>query len=1267
MELKYPAGPQAYPEELIKATSSYKRHAWIALLALLGFVAFYFSLSGWFAWKAYALIRASLQAPHQALWLFLGGVASGFVALFMLKAIWFVKRSNMSDLTEITKDEQPELFAFLYRLADEARAPRPRKVFLSARVNAAVFYDLSLLNLIFPSRKNLEIGLPLVNVLNASEFKAVLAHEFGHFAQRSMAVGRWVYVAQQIAGHVVAKRDSLDGFLRSLSSFDIRVAWVGWILSLVVWAIRSVVDTFFKLVLAAERALSREMEFQADKVSVSLTGSDALIHALYRCQSADMAWDRTLAFANAEVRAGRVTADLFEIQSLIIAKLREILDDPTFGEPAQPQGDPSQHRVFQQQMVQPSRMWASHPLNHEREFNAKQIYLPVPLEACSAWTLFRDAESLKLKTCAEMVAAIDPPLPVASREESLAALDAEYGRESYQRVYKGRYLARPVTRYAHVASELYAAEAGAPDATTTGTELYPDSLRADLQQMDRLGEEKSQLLAIQDGVAKAVDGVIRFRGRTLKRKDVGAALQTVESEMKALDTRIVAHDRLCRSTALALARTARSGWESYWLGLLSLVHYAEHMQANIADAHSALANVVSMVTAKRKVNDDERNRLQSHAMELYRLLQEVNAARGSLTLDDATLQRLGSASWSALLGEFNLVAPGLGNIGDWLNVIDSWMRPVAGALGQLRRTALEQLLETERRLRETAGNADAMGDAPAVPNVPKSYSSFTTGQERPLQKKLDWWSRFQVADGWGPGAARLVVAGGIIGSILGMGATVGTATLWVHNGLDRKVVSQVGSKTITLAPGATQSMGVDLDKPLRLGARTVEGQQIESFEETPDVISGQYIYNIAQASPLVEWSAGYGNQNGSPPHEVAGSRWVSTSVDHVLSEPPANIQTKGGGGTRSVLSAAQANSWRSNLGMAEKDSTRKAVVLAHAQWDTADSVNLRDWLMQASDLPEYPTVLQRRLEINPLDVMTLRIEQDVAPNRQVVCKRQATLFAQNASNPDMQYLAVRCMEEGSARDAAFAAGYKKYPNNPWFALVSAYDAAVAGRWGNAYTAYGVASNHPALREFVVVDMARMRRLMQGVDANVQDLLPKSETLRSNYSLETGKDISDSAQAKIYFDLHRGQVESAARRWNANKGGERALRLIAASDGAPAEIIERSLKLLPDQGIDGDVYWSALGLALRHQRNVEPLLAKLNASSSDESLALRKFVAIMQTTRNAAQAEKALQNEPPQRRAQAYVVGLIVLGKQAPPAWREFAKRALLVTERPYLG
>ena len=84
-----------------------------------------------------------------------------------------------------------------------------------------------------------------MNAVSLGELKAVLAHEFGHFGQRSMAVGRWVYVAQQIAHHIVTKRDALDSLLRTLSRVDLRIAWVGWLLSLVVWSIRSLMETMF--------------------------------------------------------------------------------------------------------------------------------------------------------------------------------------------------------------------------------------------------------------------------------------------------------------------------------------------------------------------------------------------------------------------------------------------------------------------------------------------------------------------------------------------------------------------------------------------------------------------------------------------------------------------------------------------------------------------------------------------------------------------------------------------------------------------------------------------------------------------------------------------------------------------------------------------------------------------------------------------------------------------------------------------------------------
>jgi len=1261
MELNYPAGPQGYPEELVKATPAYQRHAWAALLALLSFVVFYFSLSGWFIWKCYALMRASAQSPNEGFWLFLGGLAAGFVALFMLKAIWFVKRSSIEGLTEVKQDEQPELFAFLYRLADEARAPRPRKVFLSARVNAAVFYDLTLLNLVFPSQKNLEIGLPLVNVLNASEFKAVLSHEFGHFAQRSMAVGRWVYIAQQIAAHVVAKRDSLDDFLRSLSRLDVRIAWVGWVLSVVVWAIRSIVDTFFKVVLAAERALSREMEFQADRVSVSLTGSDALINALYRIQSADAAWDRALAFANAEVKAGRGTADLFDIQTRIIAKLRDILDDPTYGEPARPDGDPAAHRVFELQAVQASRMWASHPLNHEREANAKRIYLPVPLIEASAWSLFRDPEALKLKQCADLAASIDPPLPVASREESLAALEVEYGRESYQRIYRGCYLSRSITRHAAHVHDLYAEEG------TTLAAIYPDSLQSDLRQLDVLLGERAQLGAIQDGTAKGVDGLIRFRGDTIKRKDIGATLRAIGQEIDALNARLVTHDSLCRAAARAQARKAGEDWDAYLRGLLSLVHYTEHMHANIADAHGALANVVTMVTAKRKVSDDERRRIVDKAADLYLLLQEVDNGRTAVSVDEATLKLAGVADWTSMLETFTLGAPGETNIGDWIKVIDGWVQSYNPALGRMRRAALDQLLVTESRLHATAGDREQLGAAPVAPSVPANYSSFVVGQERPLQTRLDWWSRFQVADGWVPGTARFLVAGGIIGGLMGMSASVGTATLWIHNGLDRSVTAQVGERAVTLPAAATDSIQLDVDKALLISTRTKDGKEIESFKETPDIISGQYVYNIAQASPLVEWTVGYGSSSGIPARPADYGRWFPTSVQVVLAEPPQSIQTKGSGGTRTVLSAPPDTSLQNNLGNSETAHTRKALILAHTRWDAPESADLMAWLAQASSLPEYPAILQGRLVDNPLDIVSLRAEQDITDSRPATCARQTALALQHADNADLQYLAARCMEAGPAREAAFKTGYKKHPDNGWFAYAAGYDFASVGNWPEAAKAYGVAVGKPMLADQAAADLARVRRLTQGANANVQDLLPKSAALRTNRILETGEGMSEADPARIYFDLNRGQVDGAAKRWQVASGSDRALRLIAASEGAPADLIERSLTLAPNQGMDSDVFWSALGLALRHQRNAEPLLAKLKAEQNQEALPLRKFVEIMQTTQDPAQADKALQNVLPQMRAQAYVLGVIVLGRKAPAAWRDFAKKALLVTERPYLG
>ena len=66
-----------------------------------------------------------------------------FFLTFLVRELFIVKRGADSSLVELKPADQPTLFAFLYKLADETGAPRPHKVFLSGRVNAGVFYDLS--------------------------------------------------------------------------------------------------------------------------------------------------------------------------------------------------------------------------------------------------------------------------------------------------------------------------------------------------------------------------------------------------------------------------------------------------------------------------------------------------------------------------------------------------------------------------------------------------------------------------------------------------------------------------------------------------------------------------------------------------------------------------------------------------------------------------------------------------------------------------------------------------------------------------------------------------------------------------------------------------------------------------------------------------------------------------------------------------------------------------------------------------------------------
>jgi Zn-dependent protease with chaperone function len=1262
----YPAGPQSVPADLARSTKSYRLHAWLAMAGLALFVALYLGLASWFSWTAYRLVVAETR-EGETFWSLIAAVSSAFLAIFLWKALFFVKHRQEIDDIEVTAAEQPKLFAFINRLADEAGAPRAHRVFLSPRVNASVFYELSVINLLFPTRKNLEIGLGLVNFLSLGEFKAVLAHEFGHFAQRSMAVGRWVYIAQQIAGHIIGKRDALDAFLRGLSRFDVRVAWMGWLLSLVVWSIRSMMETVFRVVLLAQRALSREMELQADLVAVSLTGSDALVHALRKLHVADDAWGRTLAFAGKEAREKRTVRDLFAIQQHVTSKLRQVFDDPSYGEiEPLPQDRPEQHRVFKTSIAQPPRMWSTHPENSEREQNAKHRYIAATIDERSAWVLFDAAQSLKEQMSAHVFRSIeDAQSP--SPEESIAKLDEQFNRPYFDKSYRGSYLGRALTDHFPTASALYGPPLRKDLIVPELDAIYPESLARDLERLRSLEEERQTLQGLKEGFLTAPGGVIHHRGKRLRRQDLQDALDDLQEELDRARSVVQAHDRRCRSVHLSAAKQLGGGWDAYLEGLLAILHYAEHAEANLHDAHGALSNVVTTVAMGGRSSGS----LLDACAEVHNALRHVHEDEGlSIVLDRTLLRRLKIESWQASLGPLQLPLATEGNVGEWLKVIDSWVWTAASKLSELRQAALEQLLLAEAQVARFARNNMQPGAAPAATTLPAQYPVLVPGGERPRKQKLDLWDRFHIADGWWATLARLTVACGIIAAVLSVGNTVGSTLVNVYNGLGRAVTVSIGNESLHLEPFSHAQLMPGDRKSYVVKATVAGDRPIEQFEVEIPAGSHRSIYNVGGASALVEWTATYGKGFEANDRVLGPVRWTSTDANFVFEDPPEQISSKSGGGTRTAVSAVGHDNPSALLTLVPSEAEREKVIAMHARWDASDTRYAAYWLAAASRSPAFAEILQARLALQPNDVLTLRAEQDYTDPQlhAEVCNRHRSAAGAQRDNVDLQYLAARCIEDEAQRDQEFSALYAKAPEHGWLALAVAYTYLQHSRWSDAIAPLDVARRHVAsMQERLAVDTLRVRRMLStDGDAQTTDLVAGSDALRYYLAIQSGAGLQP-GNDMAYYHLNRGNLDEAAREFaQARQGDPRILRLIAASDGAPRDSIRAAMALPIAEGLDPESIWTSLALALREGKDSEPYLSVLRSYKMDgQQQQIVDFITTVRRSGNSADAERLLDGVDAVGRGHAYSAALVLMGEEAPVEWRRAVNRLLFVPERPY--
>ncbi len=1276
MNAPYPASPAGIPADLARPTTTYRRHAYAAVAALLGFILLYVGLTAWFGLTAWRLVSGAWSSGSDAFMGYVLALPALFLFAFLVKGLFFVRKGQIGDAIEVRAQDEPALFAFLHRVADESGAPRPHRVFLTPDVNASVFYDLSVRNLVWPSKKNLNIGLGLVNVLTLDELKAVLAHEFGHFAQRTMAVGTWVYVASHAIGAIVARRDGFDRFLDGISGIDLRIAWIGWLMRLVVWSIRVVLDTAFRGLVVVQRALSREMEFQADLVSVSLCGSDSLVHALRRLGPADDAMNRAMAYATKAGRAGTPVADLYSIQTLMLDRMRQVWNDPALGTvPPRPDGDAARHRVFTRSIAEVPRMWATHPPSHEREENAKRVYVPSPLDERPAWVVFADAEALRRRLTAHLYAENMPEAAkaaVAPEEDTRKRVVEAFSRPCFEAAHRGVYVGRSAVRGVRSYKELYGEIPTDPAAVGEQLDaVYPDSIVGTLRAARDAEEQVAQLEALAEGVLSAPGGVIHFRGRTLRRRELPAVLDEARAERDGLTAALVDHDRGVRTAHRAAARALGKGWEPHLVGLGATLHYLEHLEGNVQDAHGVLQNVIRITTADGKVSSAELDRIVAAANEVQEALATVYQHAEALKLSAPVLAALEVKSWKEVLAEeLGLPVASRESISQWLEVVDGWVASATRCLDAAGSATLDVLLEAEAHVARCFRDGTDPGDAPAPPLVPVHYPTAAPGQERPRQKRLDWWDRFQTADGWLPGAARLGAASAVLAPAIFLTQGAGTATVVVHNGLDVPLVVDVGEESGVRVPAqANAEVTVPNARAVPVEARTEDGRVVEHFEADAQDMWATYVYNVASADVLGKVWVGYGTSTVPEPVIEGTPRWLRSTADYTFVEAPDTIEADAP--TLKVRLVGLAGLPVPAILGATPEELRPALALTHVRWDAAGG-GLYLWAL-GSRVPaaEVLAAVRERGERPDERVAIGRLEQDLGDA--TVCDAHQAAAAAAPDDGDAAYLAIRCLDDAEG-GPAFRAAAERFPDHPWIGWALAWEQMRAGEWAEALAT--VERVRPALdpiRDQVVTTRLRLlRRTGAGLEAQLAAVRGAVEAAQWEVLLaaEAGEVRGDASSIGPWdaaiLARARGDLAAAERKAAALQPDAAAWHrwMNAGSDGAGAEQLAAAAQHA-DAGVDGVTVWVRLALLARDGGDRAAMEQKAKEVSPELFTRLAPVYAADPADVPAA-VESAVAGADAYGRAWILLVGTIRLGDGAPEAWRREARELLLPWERPYL-
>jgi Zn-dependent protease with chaperone function len=227
-------------------------YIWLILALILGLLA----LLVW--WLTQSPSGLALNALIKLGW------PLALVAYAIGRALWV--RFPRPDGVAVGRREAPRLFALVDELRERLACPHFNHILLTDEWNAGVVQRPRLGP--FGWYENyLQLGLPLMSGLAPDEFRAVLAHEFGHLSRSHGRFGSWIYRIRATWGRL------LEGLQQT------RHRWRG--------IFEVFLARFAPYFNAYSFVLARTREYEADRVAAELAGRETIGRALVKLALGD--------------------------------------------------------------------------------------------------------------------------------------------------------------------------------------------------------------------------------------------------------------------------------------------------------------------------------------------------------------------------------------------------------------------------------------------------------------------------------------------------------------------------------------------------------------------------------------------------------------------------------------------------------------------------------------------------------------------------------------------------------------------------------------------------------------------------------------------------------------------------------------------------------------------------------------------------------------------------------------------------------------------